>query len=185
MCSALLGRPAKSRGIVGTPSSEQCVDKPIAQRSARFTPCRESRPRPNPLKRTYRSLMNSRVILVSDDRSSLRSPGTLLWPDAAGMRGIHTGEWAAHIFEYAISFEGNMTQVRELAATNGVGVLHPHGTLPPSRLASSSATSTRPSHALRPSTYWPSVPGKPTRSVRSPPALWPENWTSQSPYGRE
>ena len=73
--------------------------------------------------------MSSRVILVSDDRSSLRSPGTLLWPDAAGMRGIHTGEWAAHIFEYAISFEGNMTQVRELAATNGVGVLHPHGTL--------------------------------------------------------
>ena len=79
--------------------------------------------------------MNSRVILVSDDRSSLRSPDTLLWPDAACMRGIHTGEWTAHIFEYAMSFEGNMTQVRELAAANGVGVLHPHGALatdPPS-----------------------------------------------------
>lgn len=73
--------------------------------------------------------MNSRVILVSDDRSSLRSPDTLLWPDAACMRGIHTGEWTAHIFEYAMSFEGNMTQVRELAAANGVGVLHPHGAL--------------------------------------------------------
>ncbi|MSS46282.1 phosphoserine phosphatase SerB [Cutibacterium sp. WCA-380-WT-3A] len=79
--------------------------------------------------------MNSRVILVSDDRSSLRAPGSLLWPDAACMRGMHTGEWAAHIFEYAMSFEGNMTQVRDIAAANGVGVLHPHGALatePPS-----------------------------------------------------
>ncbi|GAE74082.1 phosphoserine phosphatase [Cutibacterium acnes JCM 18916] len=63
------------------------------------------------------------------------------------MRGIHTGEWTAHIFEYAMSFEGNMTQVRELAAANGVGVLHPHGAWPPIRLVSSSATLTRPSHA--------------------------------------
>ena len=45
------------------------------------------------------------------------------------MRGIHTSDWAAHIFEYAMSFEGNMTQVRELAAQAGAGVLHPHGAL--------------------------------------------------------
>ena len=74
-------------------------------------------------------MMSSRVILVSDDRSSLRSPGTLLWPDSACMRGIHTSDWAAHIFEYAMSFEGNMTQVRELAAQTGAGVLHTHGAL--------------------------------------------------------
>ena len=73
--------------------------------------------------------MNSRVILISDNRTSLRAPGTLLWSDAACMRGIHTGEWTAHIFEYAMSFEGNLAQVRELAAANSVGVLHPHGAL--------------------------------------------------------
>ncbi|MDO4412288.1 phosphoserine phosphatase SerB [Cutibacterium sp.] len=73
--------------------------------------------------------MSSRVILVSDDRSSLRAPGTALWPHAACMRGIHTGDWAAHIFEYAMSFDGNMTQVRALAAQTGAGVLHPHGPL--------------------------------------------------------
>ncbi|WCC79691.1 phosphoserine phosphatase SerB [Cutibacterium equinum] len=73
--------------------------------------------------------MSSRVILVSDDRPSLRFPGSLLWPDAACMRGIHTGDWAAHIFEYAMSFEGNMTQVRDMAASHGIGVLHPHGLL--------------------------------------------------------
>ncbi|GAE79610.1 phosphoserine phosphatase [Cutibacterium acnes JCM 18920] len=97
------------------------------------------------------------------------------------MRGIHTGEWTAHIFEYAMSFEGNMTQVRELAAANGVGVLHPHGALatdPPGLVVcdvDSTVTRTEPSICS------PSAPGKPMRSAGSPPAPWPENWTSHNP----
>lgn len=73
--------------------------------------------------------MSSRVILVCDDPSALRSPETGLWDGAACLRGIHTDSWWAHIFEYPGHFEGNMVQVRELAEQGGVDIIHPHGTL--------------------------------------------------------
>ena len=70
--------------------------------------------------------MSSRVILVSDDRSSLRSPGTALWPQAAHMRGTHTDGWTAQIFDYTTTVEADMHEVRELASASGADVIHPH-----------------------------------------------------------
>ena len=84
-------------------------------------------------------VMSSRVILVSDDRSSLRSPGTALWPQAAHMRGTHTDGWAAQIFDYTTTVEADMHEVRELASASGADVIHPHGALatqPPGLLVS-------------------------------------------------
>ena len=83
--------------------------------------------------------MSSRVILVSDDRSSLRSPGTALWPQAAHMRGTHTDGWTAQIFDYTTTVEADMHEVRELASASGADVIHPHGALatqPPGLLVS-------------------------------------------------